>query len=389
MEMPNRASISSTSGAPPLLNETRRRVSGCSARPPRLVSDQVSRPLARGRQCKALREARPHLGPSREVESQVQGVRPADREKPSRLPAAAPASARAARLGRPSHQSGPLKFSGDTALAQDPAGKAEVVATLHHLLKHLLNKSGKSQIFIEICSGLGRVAQVIRSSSGFPCLCVDIKFGKCMDVCNAHVVNVILGWISSKIVRGIFIAPPCSTWSSARWKPWRSWDHIYGLPDLTSEQRSAVHMGNLTLASCRRIIRSCLYFGVPIAMENPATSQMWQEPVLNRLIHHRLAKHVVFDQCCFGTKWRKRTRVVGWHVGSPLGLRRLCSGSCGLCWTGKPHVILQGRPAGSAVPWTKLAESYPKQLAGVFARWLFSAASSIEHQHYLKVGCDL
>eukprot|EP00974_Lingulodinium_polyedra_P085499 8281428-Lingulodinium_polyedra.AAC.1 len=48
---------------------------------------------------------------------------------------------------------------------------------------------------------------------------------------------------------------------------------------------------------------------------------------------------VFFDQCGYGTKWRKRTRLQGWHTGSLDHLRRLCQGRRGQCsFTQCPHV---------------------------------------------------
>ena len=79
--------------------------------------------------------------------------------------------------------------AGDTVAFVEPAGKAEVYATLNGLLRKLLKQSGRSQIFIEKFSGVGRVAQGIKQVSGYPCLCIDIKFGRCMDFCNPHVVT--------------------------------------------------------------------------------------------------------------------------------------------------------------------------------------------------------
>ena len=280
-----------------------------------------------------------------------------------------------------------MKWSGDGGVAAEWPSDSVVERMLHEVMVAALRKSGSSQVFLELFSGSGAVAARIRAESGYTCICIDIKYGAHFDITNRKVASMILGWISSGLIRGVWLAVPCSTWSRARWIPWRTWLHIYGIPGLKEHQKAAVLLGNKTLAFARRVINMTIKCGIPAALENPATSQMWGEPGLRNLLNHRSSQQVVFDMCKFGTPWRKRTRIAAWHGAGISFLRRLCPSKLGRCWTGKPHIILQGRPRGGSIPWTKVAEPYPPALATDVARWLLRSADGRAYEHLAALAC--
>ena len=89
------------------------------------------------------------------------------------------------------------------------------------------------------------------------------------------------------------------------------------------------------------------------------------------LMLHPHARHTIIDQCQYGTRWRKATRLQGWFVGDPLPeLQLRCRCRRGLCSASHArHIVLQGRGPGN-VNWTKLAEGYPSKLVPCIARWL-------------------
>jgi hypothetical protein len=84
--------------------------------------------------------------------------------------------------------------------------------------------------------------------------------------------------------------------------------------------------------------------------------------------------------CAFGARWRKPTGLLFGGV-DPLLIEKvfpsskLCKNINGMCEhrRGHKHIILTGTtPQG--VPWTRIAQAYPKLLAGGLAR-LFVAPS--------------
>eukprot|EP00959_Pyramimonas_sp_CCMP1952_P014360 304036-Pyramimonas_sp.AAC.1 len=67
------------------------------------------------------------------------------------------------------------------------------------------------------------------------------------------------------------------------------------------------------------------------------------------------ARELVVDQCSFGARWRKRTRLVGWWTPILPRVNRLCHGRGICCSTNRPHLVLVGKVPGSSVNWTTLA----------------------------------
>ena len=271
--------------------------------------------------------------------------------------------------------------AGDTFGPTTRLSPAVVKRRLNAALRKAFISSGKGQVFLELFAGSSRLARALAKNHGHACLGFDVKNGLEYDLCNPAVVNHVLGWVSSRMVRGVWLGTPCSTWSRARRRPLRDFWNIYGLHDLPESDRAKLSVGNATLASARRVIRSCRDYRVPCIMENPATSQMWSEPMLNVLLQDDRCQAFCLDYCCFGAPWRKRTRLAGWGCSEPRGLCRLCTGVGGKCWTGKRHRILQGSVPGSSLCWTHLAEAYPPALATQAAAWLARSADALELSH--------
>ena len=73
-------------------------------------------------------------------------------------------------------------------------------------------------------------------------------------------------------------APPGSGWCRLR-DP----SHIWGLPNLSARAQLACSRGNAQLKFCLSLIRTCCRLRIPVALENPGTSWVWQVPQLDRL----------------------------------------------------------------------------------------------------------
>eukprot|EP00974_Lingulodinium_polyedra_P072270 6994903-Lingulodinium_polyedra.AAC.1 len=72
-----------------------------------------------------------------------------------------------------------------------------------------------------------------------------------------------------------------------------------GLPGLTASQVLKVAAGNTQMQFTCKVIRLCLRLGVPVYVENPGMSYLWNAPPMARLCalpHH--ASHLQ-DFCGF------------------------------------------------------------------------------------------
>ena len=240
-------------------------------------------------------------------------------------------------------------------------------------------KNGYQQVFLELFSGKGDLSVAV-SKHGYGVVCIDIKHGHTHDLCNVSHQNIILGWIKSKVVAGVWIGTPCNSWSRARHDldgggP-RDKDHMYGKPNLSLADAQRVKFGNTTLRFSIKVIRTSDHCGIPTVLENPASSMIWQVSALQRL----KGSPVLLDYCQFGMRWRKRTRFQTWNIDPPEN--RLCKGHRGICSrTNRPHIILKGYDKVSKQNWTHIAEPYPKRVCSLFADCIVSSIQNLaEHR---------
>ena len=116
------------------------------------------------------------------------------------------------------------------------------------------------------------------------------------------------------------------------------------------------------LRICSELCRKC----IPFILEHPRTSNIWLLPEVVKLMATPGFAIVDLDQCQFGTKWRKATRLLLYRI-DPFNVERLrkrCHRDrCGNCSkTGKPHLQLRGtNEKGQSL--TALAGAYPSKLA--------------------------
>ena len=150
-------------------------------------------------------------------------------------------------------------------------------------------------------------------------------------------------------------------------KPWSDNDH------------RALETGNSTMKSALNLAKICLRCGVPFALENPATSIVWQTPEVKWLLARPGVEYVTVDFCFWKTPWRKRTGIIFGNCDSAdlLSLSRCkCSGVGVRLFTKKKHIQLTGSD-NHGVPLTKRAEPYPPGFASRLAHILL-------HQVYAR-----
>ena len=149
--------------------------------------------------------------------------------------------------------------------------------------------------FLELFSGAGHVAAVA-AARGVPAFGLDRRQG--WDLSQEEVQQCFLSFVRRGLIKAIMLDPPCESWSLARRgkrgpsQPVgfpcrvRSILCIWGLPleTLRPQDQAVLLNGNSCFLTCLALIRFCLVHGVPVAMENPASSMMWQVPELQELL---------------------------------------------------------------------------------------------------------
>ena len=237
------------------------------------------------------------------------------------------------------------------------------------LLRYLFRTTCKRfqcrRVFLDLFCGDHGVERSLKRK-GHAVIALDINDDSRIDLTDPQVLSVVLGWIKSGCVKGIWLATPYTSWSRARhgpinssWGPLRNNQFLFGIPGLSSADRQKIKVGNATLHATTKVIQHAISFHTPCFLENPAGSMMWLTPRLQNLCQHHSSRRFVTDFCQHGARWRKRTRVQGWFVQPNDSLSLTCSGHGGKCSrTDQFHIVLKGRscfktaldPSRSALP---------------------------------------
>ena len=233
---------------------------------------------------------------------------------------------------------------------------------------------GQGKYVVDLFGGTGGVAKAVRKL-GLNAMVVDRNLGPAFDLLSEVAVRSVLRGLSRGEVVGLMIATPCTTWSIAKRTPQtlRTKGEPWGVGYFVSEDaRKQLEEGNQLMRNTLRIIALAMKMNIPWIFEHPATSYVFDTEEWQRLLSSLGVWSARIDQCSFGTRWRKRTRIVCFGVSETwldFLVNKFCRGR-GTCeFTNKPHICLRGKDANN-VCWTLRAQAYPAKLATMFAKML-------------------
>ena len=239
----------------------------------------------------------------------------------------------------------------------------------------------------DLFSGESGVSRKIRSK-GFKARTWELKDGPEFDLTNDLVKARVLKDIIRHRVIACMLAPPCTTFSTARDRTSviRNRTFPWGLPNLKPTDHAKVQEGNATMRTAIAVLNACIKTGTPAIMENPATSKCWYTPELEAIAAHDCAASVTTDQCMFGQPWRKRTRFLCVNI-DPFDQQRLvrkCLGKDGFCSrTREKHFTLSGGQHASR------AAAFPRDLCNELAEVLLSAERASLYNFLSKSVCKV
>ena len=164
--------------------------------------------------------------------------------------------------------------------------------------------------------------------------------------------------VSSKVFLHASAAPICSSFSRAITPAVRDRDFPRGLPWVVGAMKQKLIDGNSHSDWLGSFIFLCISVSVGFWVENPDSSHLWNQVIWRKLGADVFANCYRLDFCRYNTPWRKRTRF--FTDNCVRGLRHICKG-------GHQHRVLRGRSATHKLPWTKVAEPYPKGLCDYLA----------------------
>ena len=213
-----------------------------------------------------------------------------------------------------------------------------------YALRHARRR--RYQLFLDVSSGTGGISKALKVLGCAP-QALDIKHGPQYDVTRPAVMDLLLGWMASGAIMGIWCGTLDTTWSSARsgpagscWGAWRSNRHLMGVPGLSQIDQWRVCAGNATLKATCTLLSVAVARGLPAGLSNPVSSRVWRCTALRSALHCMTTTFCIVDACQFGMRFRKR---LGLQFGTCIGdgsLCKLCLGKKGWCSASQRRHIL-------------------------------------------------
>ena len=158
-----------------------------------------------------------------------------------------------------------------------------------------------------------------------------------------------------------------------------------GLSQLSPAELARLDVGNKSFHFSCRIIALCASLGIPVFIENPQTSLLWQAPRFLSLARLPSFSSSVCHMCQYGTPWKKPTMIASWNGGSNTHLCAKCCPVSRVCSrSGKPHLVLSGRAPGG-VHYTALAAAYPASFARAAAAQMVESAHAIQSRRLARL----
>ncbi len=212
--------------------------------------------------------------------------------------------------------------------------------------------------FLDLFSGESGVAKNLSRKYRVWTLTFDYSHGAEQDLLNVELQNRLLNLLQRGAFLGFGAAPECCSFSRAIAPSWRSRDFPAGLPSLSGRALEKVRRGNEMAAFVLVLTVAALHLALPYWIENPDSSFMWMLKDWAEAGIGQFQRCFRFDQCRYGTAWRKRTRVA--TSTALAGVRELCLG-------GHSHIQLRGRRHFHKMNWTRVAQTYPRRLCARIA----------------------
>ena len=269
---------------------------------------------------------------------------------------------------------------------------ADEVSMLPQEALDILYSFSKSQFFfkdklslqfpggLDLFSGRCGVAMQMISFGCPWVLTFDYERGPGQDLLDESLRKKLVRLIQLRAVASFGAAPICSSFSIAITPPIRSAAHPRGIRGLRASMRKKVADGNSHNDFMKDLIDLCVRLQVPFWLENPDSSWWWRQ---RRWRRYRDSRSPHLFRCCFcrfGTKWRKATRFA--TSTALAGVTMWCQ--CG----DKRHIPLRGMHPTKKIPWTLVAQPYPRGLCRLVAAALCVSAGWCGPEKLNVVGCS-
>ena len=214
--------------------------------------------------------------------------------------------------------------------------------------------------YLDLYSGEKGVAKSFVSQGGEWAVTFETDDSEDQDVMSSFNQQLIHDLIDTKCVVGVGAGIFCSSFSRAVRPMVRSRDSPAGLEGISHNMEVKVGLGNRHSLWLSGVIELCKERGIHWWVENPDSSFLWLMPEWETLGSTAYENSLRIDYCRVNCPWRKRTRFL-----TDLHLRNQSL----FCLRDHQHIRLVGWSRTHRMPWTRAAQSYPRQLCA----WISAA----------------
>jgi hypothetical protein len=187
--------------------------------------------------------------------------------------------------------------------------------------------------FIECFSGSDNLTQVWLEA-GHQVFPMDINKSAEHDMSELNAGGALLLRQCATMIRVtrnkpvVHFAPPCCTYSVARFPKIRAKEYPHGLPAnvLNPLEKRTLMYANRVTANTTKIMKVLSGFGIPVHFEQPLGSLMQRERCFRSWAASSGAAKCVVDYCCFGAPFRKSTALWSSPPWLLAGLEQRCPG---------------------------------------------------------------
>ena len=210
-------------------------------------------------------------------------------------------------------------------------GKQQLVCDYSKFKK--LERNATLRPFVEVFAGSCHLSHAF-NDAGHPNYSFDVKLDEAHNMITEKGLDLARLKIHElKAAAGgtlpyIHFAPPCSTYSQARYPKIRSTSNPQGLPanQLTQHDKNILKHANKITANTFKLMTELTQQGFPVSIEQPASSLMLRLKSFKGWAAQSGASPVLVDYCQFGMAYRKRTVLWTSPAGFLAGLERRCPG---------------------------------------------------------------
>ena len=214
--------------------------------------------------------------------------------------------------------------------------------------------------YLDLYSGKKGVAKSFVAQGGEWAATFEIDDSEDQDVMSAFNQQLIEDLIDSSCICAVGAGIFCSSFSRAVRPMVRSRNSPSGLEGISSNMKLKVALGNRHSLWLSGVIKRCQSKCIRWWVENPDSSFLWLMPEWLALGSRDPSNSLRVDYCRLNCPWRKRTKFM-----TDLHLRSQSL----FCSRDHQHIRLVGWSRTHRMPWTRAAQSYPRQLCA----WIASA----------------